>query len=575
MKMGAELSQPKYSVVAAKNVMVKMRDGVAVAVDIYRPAAEGKFPALLSVSPLGKDAQSLDLPPGYGMNGEWPHIEAGHTEFWVSRGYIHAIADARGTGRSEGEFDFWFSQNEQTDGYDLVEWLASESWCDGNVGMLGISWFAIIQYLTAALQPPHLKAIFPHDGWGDLYRDICYHGGIFTCGWAPHLRSRTYAHTMVSASRRQHRPEELANLVAEASRRGSVDKSPYLAETLIVPEHDPATFDLLLHPLDGPFYQERSAYTKWANIKVPTYLGSEMHNAYTTAMHLPGAFSAWEGITAPKKLAIREYVGGVERPFRAFHDEILRWYDHWLKGIDTGLMDEPPIKIWVRNADEWRYETEWPPTGTQWSKYHLRDQRRLLRESGPAAGEAPDVLSYTPVMPNVGSGVPLDPFRPESLSYEIRFDRETLFVGPVAFYFYASLSAEDADWIVKLKHVRGDGSEEIISRGWLKASHRELDPERSKPWQPYHPHTRAVPVPVGAIEQYAVDIRPIATLFRAGEGLKLEIWGCDCPPADPEEMDWTLMYPMLAHLPNAVSTEQTIYHDESHESFLLLPEAAK
>jgi uncharacterized protein len=567
-----EASQPRYSVTAHKNVMVKMRDGVAVAVDVYRPDAEGTFPALLSVSPLGKDAQSLNLPSGYGMNGEWPHIEAGGTEYFVSRGYVHAIADARGTGRSEGEFEFWFSEREQSDGYDLVEWLASEPWCDGNVGMLGISWFAIIQYLTAAQQPPHLRAIFPHDGWGDLYRDICYHGGMFTCGWAPHLRSRTYAHKLVSASKARYNDQELTALTDDAAKRGSVDKSPYLSETLIVPDHDPATFDLLLHPLDGPFYWERSAYTKWSQIQVPTYLGSEMHNAYTTAMHLPGAFSAWEGITAPKKLAIREYVGGVERPFRAFHDEILRWYDHWLKGIDTGMMDEPPIKIWIRNAGEWRYAHEWPLSGTQWTKYHLREGGRLAREAPPAGPEQPDTLSYRPVMPNVGSGMPLDPFRPECLSYQVSFDSDALFIGPVALYFNASLSTDDADWIIMLKHVRPGVPEEVISRGWLKASHREVDQERSVSWRPFHPHTRAIPVTPGNVEPYAVEVRPIATLFRAGEALKLEIWPCDVPPADPQEMDWTLMYPMLAHLPNPVATKQTVFHDETRQSYLLLPE---
>lgn len=181
MKEGYPIVRPPLpaGVRLDENVYVKMRDGVKIAVDIYRPAAEGRYPALLSMSPYIKEIQ------------QWPpvlthSIEAGATSFFVSKGYVHVIAQIRGTGFSQGQWNL-FDIKEQRDGYDLVEWIAQQPWCDGNVGMHGDSYFAIIQYLVAAQKPPHLKCIVPYDGWTDLYRDFCYQGGstmpgLLVCG---------------------------------------------------------------------------------------------------------------------------------------------------------------------------------------------------------------------------------------------------------------------------------------------------------------------------------------------------------------------------------------------------------
>lgn len=336
--------------------------------------------------------------------------------------------------------------------------------------------------------------------------------------------------------------------------------------TLIAPEHNPAAFDFTLHPLDGPFYWERSAYTKWDKINVPTYLGSEMQ-AYPVAMHLPGAFSGWEGIQAPKKLLIRPKVP--ERPFHEYHDDILRWYDYWLKGIDTGIMDEPPISIWVTEANEWRHYHEWPPKNTKWMKYYLR-AHNLLTDATPTSEESPDSFDYKPLFPVVTNPYPMNP-PPQYLEYTTEtLTKDTEIVGPIALYLYASISSDDAHWIVKLKDVRPDGSEFVLTRGWLKASHREVDKDKSKPWQPYHPHTRLVPVVPGEINEYAIDIRPIAYLFKAGHKIKLEVWGCDYPmPQDG--IDTTLAWPVWSHLPNHKETLHTIYHTPKYPSHILLP----
>ena len=561
-------SKPVYGVKAEKNAYVTMRDGVRVAVDIYRPNAEGTFPALLSMSPYSKDVQVLKIPYGYGFNMEYPHVEAGDTEFWVSRGYAHVIADHRGTGMSEGEFCGWFAKEQQEDGYDLVEWIAQQPWCDGNLGMVGISWFAVIQYLVAAQQPPHLKAIAPHDGWGDLYRDTIYHGGIFSMAWPPFLKWEMYLKNPTSASRKMYRePGQLEKMVEEALNTVPINKCAYLVGTLMVPENDPATFDFTLHPLDGPFYWERSAHTKWEKIKVPVFFGSEMHDQ-PVSMHLPGSFSGWDGVSTPKKLVTRPSVP--ERPFHEFHDELLRWYDYWLKGIDNGVMEEPPIRIWVRGANENRFGKEWPLKETRWVKFYLSEDSTLKCDAPPDADEAVDSFLYKPQFPIMRNAVPLDP-RPGYLCYTTEpLTEELEITGPLALYLYGSISSEDADWIVKLTDVNPDGTQWVLSRGWLKASHRELDDAKSKPWKPYHPHTRSVPVVPGEINEYAIAIQPIANLFKRGHKIKLEIWGCDYPlPEDwPDPM---LGYPAFAHLPNPKETRQSVYRTAQYPSHLLVP----
>jgi len=558
-------SNPIYKIRVDKNIYVKMRDGVSLACDIYRPDAEGKFPALLGMSPYSKEVQTLKVPPKSFTTREFAVLEAGDTEFFVTRGYVHVIADIRGTGYSEGKYDMC-SIKEQEDGYDLVEWIAQQPWCNGNVGMLGISYFAFIQYLVAAQQPPHLKAIFPHDGWGDMYRDVSHHGGILMHGWLPLWAQGDgiMSWNAIPVSKSIYAEEELSRRVEKWKKNGVINKSPHLYLPLIFPNLKPTMFDWIINEFDGPYYWERSAYTKYDKIKVPAFLGSEMHDQ-PVVIHLPGALSAWAGINAPKKLAIRP--SPPARPFHEFHDEILRWYDYWLKGIDTGIMDEPPIKAWVRGANDWKYSDEWPLAETKWTNYYLRTNN-ILQEIPLATEETPDSFNHKPVLPLTRSSFPLDPM-PEYLLYTTEaLNQDTEVIGPIALYLYASISSDDADFIVKLKDVSPDGTEFVLSRGWLKASHREIDPERSKPWQPFHPHTSATPVIPGDINEYAIEIRPIANLFRKGHKIKLEIWSCDYPS---DKFDATLSWPMWSHLSYEKETSYKIYHSQQYPSRLVLP----
>ena len=558
-------SQPQYEVKADRNIYATMRDGVRLACDIYRPDSEGRFPALLSISPYGKECQAQKIPPRP-FNADYACIEAGDTEYLVARGYVHVIADVRGCGHSEGSFSVC-SLAEQQDGYDLVEWLAEQPWCDGNVGMVGISYFAVTQNLIAAQQPPHLKAIFPHDGWSDMYRDVSHHGGILMYGW---LRNwveggNIQAQSAEPACENLYSEKELKRRIEKWMDNEVVQKCPTLYNALVFPHSKPTALDWMINDCDGEYWRGRSACTRYDRIRIPVFLGTEFHH-YPVAMHLPGAIRGFEEIDAPKKLVIRASVP--ERPFHEFHDEVVAWYDYWLKGIDTGIMDEPPVKVWVRQAEEWRYGHEWPLAETRWKTYYLGSGDSLKIEAGNRPEEEPDTIHYKPVLPLVFARFPLDP-RPEYLTYSTEpMVEDTEMVGPISLLLYASIATDDADFIVKVKDIGPDGSEFVLSRGWLKASHRALDETRSRPWQPYHPHTEAIPVTPGEINEYAIEIRPIANLFRKGHCLTIEIWPCDYPMEQP---DFTLLWPFWGHLPYDRETTYKIFHDARYPSRLLLP----
>lgn len=545
----------------AKNVYVPMRDGVHLTVDIYRPDAEGKFPALLAMSPYGKEIQSLPIPPQPRETSPlWDGcIEAGDTEYIVAHGYVHVIADVRGTGYSEGEYVGLFSKQEAVDGYDLVEWIAQQPWCDGNVGMIGISYFAMIQIFIAAEQPPHLKAIFPFDpAWMDTYRRI-YTGGIlstFLYGlWDGRDGDSGFApRNVVSAMMKTLPKPEVDRLFEEALSNPDIRCYSNFYHLLKYPQKNPIFVDFLLNPNDGPFYWERSPHTKFDRVKIPVYTGHVM-SAHPAGVD--GAISAYLEIDAPKKILLPPPVP-LERPYHQYHDELIRWYDYWFKGIDNGIMNEPPIKLFVTVANEWRYEHEWPLARTKWTKLYLRPWGRLSPEPETKSDEP----SYFVQQPLYISG------KKEPVKYlSPPLPEDTEITGPLALYLYASIDQDDTNWILELNDVDEYGNKLLrpVSRGYLKASHRALDESKSKPWRPEHLHTNPEPVVPGEIYEYAIDLVPCAHLFKAGHRMELEIASMDSP--------WDSVLARSAgeyHICSSKTTLHKIYHDKGHPAHLLL-----
>jgi predicted acyl esterase len=545
--------------VVTRDVRVPMRDGVKLAADLYRPAGGGPWPALLALSPYGKGKQALGTPPQPPVSPLWDGgVEAGDPAYLTAHGYVHVIADCRGVNRSEGEYRGWMSKQEAEDGYDLVEWIAAQTWCDGNVGMVGISYFGTIQLHVAAEQPPHLKAIMPWNAVADFYREATHHGGIVQTFFFE-LYTRSVRGNPVAVTPEEYSQTELERLVEE--RKADPDLQMYATLWHVVdnPTTNPSFFDVLMHPHDGPFYWERSAYTVYDRIRVPFYTRSAWW-AYAH-MHLTGTFRHFNGIDAPRKLEIGLPVDE-ERPLaRSYDEEVVRWYDYWLKGMDTGIMDEPPLRLWLMGAETWRSEHEWPLVRTDWRRLYLRSGGRLAEEPEHADGST-DSFCQEPLLQTTEVA---------ELAYSTEpLPVDTEVIGPLSLTLFAGIDQPDTNWIVALEDVDPDGGARELTRGFLKASHRELDPERSKPWEPYHPHLRATPVPVGEAVEYAIALAPTANLFRREHLIRLRITALDYR-GNPRPAPGVSQVHYPWHVCSSRTTTHTVFRDLERPSSLLLP----
>ncbi len=569
------------SIAELRDVMVAMRDGKRLCVDIYRPDMAGRFPALLAIAPHNKEFQTPEFAEAaQGSQPAWARMwfggaEGGDTDYLVRRGYVHVCGNIRGTGKSDG------GGSPEWDIYDLIEWIAAQPWCDGKVGMIGISAFGGAQFEAAAQQPPALKAIFPYDPRGcygaGMHRDM-YPGGLMHT-----------MHYLLDPGGVYHMTRGQPGLLAadkEEKWREAMNNPDYLMYpnifNILVEKGQtmPHYFDRLIDPYDPDDLAAKSE-ERLKKIKIPFYTGSGWY-AYSYKLHLQGAQQYFEKIEGvPKKLLLTG-PAHLERPFHAFHDEILRWYDHWLKGKDTGILDEPPVKIWVMGENRWRTGDDWPLPETQWTKLYLASWGRLRAEPfAPSARNAraePDAFAQMP--PTQTNEIARLRYMTDPLP------ADTLVIGPIALYLHAAIDEDDTNWIVVLKDVGPDGSvrtarpgevdvpkdlpERELTRGWLKASHRALDPQRSTPWKPWHPQTRKAQkkIVAGEINEYAIEILATANMFKAGHRICIDITSMDLPSglAGAHDVEYAPY-----HLCSSKTVVHKIYHDEAHPSYLVLP----
>lgn len=550
-----------------KDARVRMRDGVQLAVDIYRPETQAKVPALLAISHYGKELQALalTLPPQARPSIMWDgSIEAGDIRAIVSHGYGHVISDMRGTGASEGElcgnYDIG-GHGAGKDIYDLVEWIAAQPWCNGNIGMVGISYFATIQILGAAEAPPHLKAIFCNGGHYDIY-EFGYHGGILWLMPRAAFEGRggdsgVAVRNVTSKTKKALSSTAYRSLIQERLNDPDMKRWPNMAHLLNYPETHECWMDILLNPHDGPFWQNGSPMALAHKVKIPTYFQVKWGRGWC----VDGTIDCFERVQGIKKLDLQPLPPMQERPFHEFHDEMFRWYDHWLKGIDTGIMSESSIRVFVEGTGQWRAEKEWPLARTQWTKYYLRPVHRLSTKPEPLDEECapPDGFYQAPL--TVTPDVQLLKWATVPLS------EDTELTGPGALVIHASIDTDDTNFVAKLYDVDPHGKRQLVTSGYLKASHRELDAEKSKPWRPHHPHSRSVPVAPGEIIEYQIRLYSFSNVFKAGHRIQLEL-ACNEPFADP---DVQLLPPDSQHLPSGRATTHKIFRDAAHPSHLLLP----
>ena len=508
-----------------RDVAVEMRDGVAILLDLYLPRRrEEPLPALYAVSPYQKDAVHLPVWSTFRTR------ETGDIAWWVRNGYAYVNADVRGSGKSLGAPYQFFGPDEQTDLADTIAWIAGQPWCSGRVGMIGESYYAMLQWLAAAQQPPALACMAPFDASFDLYRDFAYHGGIFNVGFMSAWRSQSLAGNNILAAPESERPRVMTfDPVAESFR----------------------------HPLEDHFWLERSAFRQLAQIRTPFYAFA---NWPMLGIHLRGTLLAFEEIDAPKKLRICTGLNMHSSlyNFMRVHPELLRWYDHWLKGVENGIMDEPAVTIERRQGGGELHLPSWPPPGQARAVFQLAPGRAgvtaslndgVLAEAGQDPGPGAETTEGEPATsyayPNrswhgyVGLGLAaVGPSGPDPYANVLTFTSEPLAAplpilgSPVARIWFSS-DQPDADLYLKLLDRDADGAlacpPDGISRGWLKASHRAIEDEWSRPHRPFHRHDRAEPLAPGEVYELLVELWPAEWELPAGHRLQLVVAPADTP----------------------------------------------
>jgi uncharacterized protein len=504
------------------DVPIAMDDGPVLRADVYRPAKVGKFPVILSCGPYAK---GLAFQEGYPsawqrMAQMHPDVTAGSTnkyqnwevvdpEKWVPHDYACVRVDSRGCGCSPGVIDH-FSPRETKDFYDCIEWAGVQPWSNGKVGLGGISYYGINQWHVASLQPPHLAAICVWEGAADWYRDMTHHGGILCTFWKNwyDMQVKTVQHGAGEHGRRSPVHGEL------------VCGPETLGEDQLARNRTDLGHDILTHPLDDAYHHARSPM--WDKVAVPLFSAA---NWGGQGLHPRGNFEGF--VQAASRQKWLEVHGG-EHWTHFYTDygrkQQLRFFDHFLHGKDNGWDKQPKVLLQVRHPGEKfvaRAEDEWPLKRTRWTKLHLDPADGLLK-AGAAAAKA--TLSFDAV----GDGVT---FMTAPLA------EATEITGPVAAKLFVSSSTSDADLFLILRVFSPDLKEVVfqgaidphtpIAQGWLRASHRALDHERSLPYRPYHTHDAEAPLRQGEVAELDIEIWPTSIVAPPGYRIALTIRGKD------------------------------------------------
>ena len=544
-----ETSKRQYGIIHDRNISIPVSAGFNIDCDILRPDSTDRFPVILCFFPFHKENQTKPLMP-VAVCPQFVSIEGGDYNFFVRRGYVQVFANVRGTGLSGGLFDHLGDGTTQ-DIYDVIEWLATQPWCDGQVATFGTSYFAMTAKRVAELEPPSLKTIFAPFGVTDQYRHAIYHGGIFAYVFhqfwlksLSNLRVRKDYRTQIGQ-------EAFDRKVREALQDPEINIHPELVDVLENPDEggNMLIAEYILNYLDTDLYKEKAVKFN-VDVEIPGYFGGcwAMYN-----LHLPGDFQSYMNWKGPKKLTIGPPYY-LDRPVYQYHYESLRWFDYWLKGIDTGIMDEPPIQLFIQNTGEWKAAHEWPLPETKWTEFYLHDDG-LLSEHEFWPQETSSTFTDSPE--ERGSAAFISPPMVEN----------TEVCGPMVLNLYASTTDSEVLWFVSFFEVDAAGKEHVLTRGWLRGSQRRIDPERSRPWQPYHTHDRREPLTPGEVYEFNIEILPTGVLLKAGARFGIRI---KCADQGEQPRDFLDQH-SLGHLWRETPAQVTICHNNRHPSNLLLP----
>ena len=540
-----------FNIKIERNVDIPVGNGISMKADIYRPDAEGQFPVILAASPYSKEIQTMPMMPvGFSYARGW--MESGDPNFYVRRGYVMAIATIRGSRGSGGTFgNIEPDLDTVKDLAEAIQWLGHQSWSSGKVGMNGVSYFSLVAKRVAMLNPPCLAALFSPYGFTDGYRDVLYRGGILAAEFMEYWLKRQAPFFNIENTLRKSWGEEKYNAaVQKALRDPEITSSPVLANALRNPDvgGNPVLLEILLNPLFNDYWRERVVdFDKGCS--VPAYLGGDWG---MFGLHLPGDLRAWEHWNGPKRMTLGPPIY-LDRPCYQYAYESLRWFDHWLKGIDTGMMDEPPVQVFIEGTGEWRTSHEWPLPETRWTPFYLHRD---------------GLLSEHEFWPNEGwSNYEDSAFARHSLEFwSPPMVEVTELCGPSVLNLWGSTTDTDVLWFVSLLHQDAQGQERVLTRGWLRGSQRKLDTSKSKPWQPVHAHDERQPLSPNQIYEFNIEIQSIGIELKPGERIGLRIKGAD------NEVTVTINEDIgSGAISRPMCSIVSVHHNDDCPSHLLLP----
>ncbi len=564
--INAAQSQNQFQVVVENGVRIKMRDGVSLVADIYRPKGEGKFPVLLERTPYDRTGESgiaFDL--------------SGH-------GYVVVLQDTRGRFESGGEF--YPFRYESQDGYDTVEWAAQLSYADGKVGMFGGSYVGATQMLAAMARPPHLVAIFPYVTASEYYDGWTYQSGVlmqwFTSSWTSLLTVDTLRRRVEEGLR----PKEWVAILP-------VENYPLLS--LPTPASlAPYFHDWMEHERNDAYWQGWRVSDHYREMNVKGLHGAGWHDLF-----LKGSIKNYAGLRAEgnspaardgQRLLIGPWAHAPTSPEGKVGDVVfgkaavldmtgsaVKWFDYTLKGVQNEYATAAPIRLFVMGDNVWRDEHEFPLARTRYAKYYLHSSQGAnglagdgkLSVTAPAT-ERPDQFDYDPKnpVPTIGGrlccgvALPPGPFdqrpnesRPDVLIFSTPLlERDLEVTGFVSLDLYASTSAVDTDFTALLADVDQSGYARFLTDGIVRARYRSTT-ERPE-----------VTVP-GQVYKYTIDLWATSNVFKAGHRLRLYVSSSNFPRFNRNLNTGEIMLGGS----RMVNARQTIYHDGKYSSALTLP----
>lgn len=554
-----QLSAQDYEVEFRENVMIPMSDGVELAANIFIPKADGPFPTILMRNPYGKGNESH-----------------GDGQYYGSHGYAVVIQDTRGKGDSEGDWEPF--RYDGKDGYDTQMWVGQQEWCDGNIGTIGGSYVGFTQWISAPYGSPYLKAMNPEVPFAEAY-NVMYVGGVYQLALSHSWGTMVYP---------QYDPAAVSlNKVAEGFMH-----LPLSDWESVVGVDIPYIKNWVSNQTYNEFWEQRGiGEERYKDINVPTLSFGGWYDIFSKdTLDIPNkvkeqsrnesarnhqyvVMGPWHhGGSDNGKVGDLDFGTIADLPRRPMR---LQWFDHWLKGNESGLEDWAPIKLFVMGKNEWRNEQEWPLARTEYTKYYLHSDGTANTKNGDGLlsttkpGDQPtDEYVYDPEnpVPSLGGNhlamIPSGPKdqseieeREDVLVYTTEVLNEDVEVtGPIKMTLHAASSAKDTDFTAKLVDVHPDGKAYILADGIVRARFRHGDGKEDL-------------IEPGKVYEYEIDLWVTSNAFLKGHRIRVEVSSSNFPrftrntntgnpiPTDTE----------------VIKAEQTIYHDAEHASYIMLP----